>query len=238
MPVLDAVFVGQIHLPYVSTGPLPPGPGMPPTWGGGGQPSFPVTMPPIYYPPYLPTLPNPPPPVWGGGGQPGPFPPPGTWGGVAPPGYITGGPGWLPQPPLGIWGGRPPPYVDIGLPGPQPIPGWPPVVMPPIYYPPAGSGGSPPGFWGGSSPWPGWATPPIYIPIPPGEQPPEPGNGLTPSNPIYIPGESGPGGVKALVHVYVAGVGGVWFLIDVPPPAPPAPTHPIVTPEPPATPRP
>jgi len=42
MPMLDAVFVGKIYLPEVSTGPVPPG-------SGGGQP--PTVMPPIYYPP-------------------------------------------------------------------------------------------------------------------------------------------------------------------------------------------
>jgi hypothetical protein len=40
-------------------------------------------------------------------------------------------------------------------------------------------------------------------------------------------------GQKALVHVYVAGVGGVWFLIETPPPAP---THPIAG-QPPAQPK-
>jgi hypothetical protein len=39
---------------------------------------------------------------------------------------------------------------------------------------------------------------------------------------------------KALVHVYVVGVGGVWFLIQPPPPAP---THPIAE-HPPGTPKP
>jgi hypothetical protein len=77
--------------------------------------------------------------------------------------------------------------------------------------------------------------PPIYIPIPPGEQPPEGGNGLTPSHPIVIPPPDGqpPSDNKALVHVYVAGVGGVWFLID----APAAPTHPIAPGTPPAQPK-
>jgi hypothetical protein len=36
------------------------------------------------------------------------------------------------------------------------------------------------------------------------------------------------------VHVYVAGVGGVWFLVEGPPAAP---THPIVEPSPPAQPK-
>jgi hypothetical protein len=34
--------------------------------------------------------------------------------------------------------------------GPPPVAGWPPVAMPPIYYPP--SGGQPPGIWGGVPP--------------------------------------------------------------------------------------
>jgi hypothetical protein len=165
-----------------------------------------------------------PPGIWGGPGSlppwvmppiaPGGMPP--TWGGRPPPGYITGGPGWLPQQPPGIWGGVPPNYIDIGLPG----------------QPPAGS---PPGIWGPPGPW---VTPPIYIPLPPDEKPPEPGNGLTPSNPIYIPGESGPGGVKQLVYVYVVGVGGVWFLVDVPTTGGAHPSHPIVEPPPSGGPKP
>jgi hypothetical protein len=199
-------------------------------------------------------------------------------GGPVDPGF--GVPGWPAHPiapggrPPGIWGGAPP-WIDNTLPGPQPIPGWPPVVMPPIYYPPGGGGGPPLGTWGGDSPWPGYARPPIapggrppgiwggppnwidntlpgpqptpgwppvimppiFIPIPPGEKPPEPGNGLTPSHPIYIPGESGPGGVKQLVFVYIPSIGGVWFLVDVPAAPPPAPTHPIVEPPPPGGPK-
>jgi hypothetical protein len=34
----------------------------------------------------------------------------------------------------------------------------PPEPTHPIYFPP--------GFWGGSAPWPGYATPPIYVPVP------------------------------------------------------------------------
>jgi hypothetical protein len=100
--------------------------------------------------------------------------------------------------------------------------------MPPIA--PGGSPGpgQPPGIWGPTDPRP---THPIVIPIPPGEQPPEPGNGLTPSHPIYIPGVSGPGGVKQLVFVYIPGIGGVWFLVDVPTQAP-HPEHPIAVPPP------
>jgi hypothetical protein len=79
--------------------------------------------------------------------------------------------------------------------------------------------------------------PPIYIPVPPGgETPPEGGNGLHPSHPIVIPPSEGvpEDSQKYLVHVYVAGVGGVWFLIQ----PPPVPTHPWVPPTPPAQPKP
>jgi hypothetical protein len=213
----------------VSGGPVDPGFGVP-GWPShpiapGGPP--PVVSPPIYYPPGIwpspghpahPIAPGGPPPwvshpippsVWPQppGGQ-----PPGIWGGpgslppwVMPP-IAPGGPG---GPPLGTWGGDSP---------------WPGYARPPIA-----PGGQPPGIWGPTDPRP---THPIVIPIPPGEQPPEPGNGLTPSHPIYIPGESGPGGVKQLVFVYIPGIGGVWFMIDVPPAAPPHPAHPIVEPPP------
>jgi hypothetical protein len=85
----------------------------------------PAVMPPIYYPPYLPTLPNPAPPVWGGGGQP------------MPPGYPVYPshpipPAVWPQPPLpgqppGIWGGGnvPMPTPPIYIPGGG-------VIMPPM----------------------------------------------------------------------------------------------------------
>jgi hypothetical protein len=75
--------------------------------------------------------------------------------------------------------------------------------------------------------------PPIYLP--PGEKPPEAGNGNSPTHPIYLPPVQQPDSNKALVHVFVIGYGGVWFLIEEPPPAP---THPIVTPPPGATPKP
>jgi hypothetical protein len=190
----------------VGGGPMPGGPGGPPV-GIWPSPGHPAH------------------PIAPGG------PPPGIWPSPGHPAHpiAPGGP------PLGIWGGAPPPYVDIGFPGSQPTPGWPPVAMPPIYYPPSG-GGSPPGIWG---PLPGFPTHPIVIPIPPGSKPPEPGDGLSPSNPIFIPGESGPGGVKQLVLVYVPGKGAVWFLVDVPTTGgqPPAPTHPIVEPPPPGGPK-
>jgi hypothetical protein len=36
----------------------------------------------------------------------------------------------------GIWGGKPPEWVDNTLPPDQPVAGWPPTIMPPIFYPP------------------------------------------------------------------------------------------------------
>lgn len=200
MPVSGGPVDPGFGVPGWPAHPIAPGGQPPGIWGGA---PIPWPTPPIYYPPVNP------PGIWGGGNVPMPTPPI-----YLPPGK-----------PPGIWGG-PPLYPDIGGPGPQPSPGWPPVVMPPIYYPPGGGGGSPPGIWGPTDPRP---SHPIVIPIPPGEKPPEPGNGLSPSHPIYIPGESGPGGVKQLVFVYVPGIGGVWFLIDVPQvgAVPPHPSHPI-----------
>jgi hypothetical protein len=122
--------------PGFPTHPIAPGGQPPGIWGGappwidntlpGGQPTPgwpPVAMPPIYYP-----------------GVPG-----------GPPGVISGGPGSLPpwvMPPIapggkpppgtppGIWGGKPPEWVDNTLPPDQPVAGWPPTIMPPIFYPP------------------------------------------------------------------------------------------------------
>jgi hypothetical protein len=174
-----------------------------PVGGGPVDPGFGV--------PGWPTHPiapgGPPPGIWPGPGYPShPIAPGGPPPGIWPsPGYPSHpiAPGGSPP---GIWGG-PPSYVDIGGPGWQP------------------------GIWGGGNvPMP---TPPIYIPLPPGEKPPEPGNGLSPTHPIVIPPTAPATGEKALVHVYVVGVGGVWFLIQ-PPPA--APTHPIAE-QPPGTPK-
>jgi hypothetical protein len=165
--------------------------------------------------------------------------PPGIWGG-APPYVDIGFPGPQPRPshpiapggrPPGIWGGAPP-YVDIGFPGPQP----------------GRPGGQPPGIWGGGgvgdyidagfpgpqpggptypSQGPGFPTQPIVIPVPPGEQPPEGGDGLTPSHPIVIPPSGGEGsGEHALVYTHIVGVGGVWFLIEKPAQTPPSEAQP------------
>jgi hypothetical protein len=126
----------------------------------------------------------------------------------------------------------------------------------PIYWPgahpehpwiPPGPG-QPPGSGHPSHPWippPGHASHPWVPPgghpshpiveypshpivIPPGETPPEPGNGLTPTHPIVIPPPaSGEGETqKALVYAVVPGVGGVWFLIEVPVPPPPTEAQP------------
>lgn len=62
---------------------------------------------------------------------------------------------------------------------------------------------------------------PIVLPLPPGTEPPEPGDGNSPAHPIYLPPEQPAGGNKVLVHVYVPGKGGTWFLVDMsgqPPP--------------------
>ena len=132
--------------------------------------------------------------------------PPGIWGGgnqpfPTPPIFIPPG-----GPPLGTWGGAGQPFPTppiAGLPG---LPGY-----------------NPPGIWGGGNqPFP---TPPIVIPLPPGEKPPDPGNGLHPSHPIVIPPADGGTGNKALVFVYVPGAGGVWFLVEEPAERPP-PTQP------------
>lgn len=114
------------------------------TWGGAGQPG-----------------PFPPPGTWGGAGQPGPFPnPPGTWGGAGQP---------FPTPPIHLPPNRPgePPTIwpspghpahPIVLPPDPPPQVWPdPPGRPPggqtgsisnpINLPPAGAGGTQPGFW-------------------------------------------------------------------------------------------
>jgi hypothetical protein len=54
------------------------------------------------------------------------------------------------------------------------------------------------------------------IPLPPDVEPPQPGDGLSPSHPIVLPPQGGGGGEKYLVHVQVVGYGGVWFLIEEP----------------------
>jgi hypothetical protein len=77
-------------------------------------------------------------------------------------------------------------------------------------------------------------TPPIYLPIPPGTEPPEPGDGNSPAHPIVLPPGSNVPENAALVHVFVPGVGGVWFIVEA---KPPVPTHPIAG-QPPGTPKP
>jgi hypothetical protein len=66
--------------------------------------------------------------------------PPGFWGGT-PPTWIDN---TLPGVPPGFWGGSPPPWIDNTLPGNQPIAGWPPVIMPPIFLPPGEGNTEPP----------------------------------------------------------------------------------------------
>jgi len=190
------VIIGELYDPSLSVGyPLPPagaGGAPPGIWGPPGPwPSPPIHLPPaqppgiwppagvvtppIYYPPVIsgppgpwPTPPIHLPPAGGGGAPPGIWPPAGV---VSPPIYYP--PEIWPQPPakppLGIWGG-----------GNVPMP------TPPIYIPPAGGGGQPPGIWG---PLPGFPTHPIVLP--PGTLPDHP------EHPIVIPPDPGVPGVPA-----------------------------------------
>jgi hypothetical protein len=170
MPTFDCTFVGKLILPEVSTGPVPPGPGIPPGYWGGYRPPYvdiggpgPQPVPPGYWGGVAPPMPTHP--IAPGG------PPPGYWGGVAPPlpthPIAPGGP------PPGYWGGVAPPHTDIGGPGPQPVP---------------------PGYWGGGNvPMP---SPPIYLPPSPASPPGSPPIAVqlpvfpwSPQHPIDLPPE-------------------------------------------------
>jgi hypothetical protein len=167
MPVLDAVFVGKIHLPEVGGGPIypPVGGGSPPgIWGPPG----PWPTPPIYLPPV------------GGGSPP----------------VISGGPGWLPpypMPPI-YPGGQPPvvmppiyyPPVGGGSPpgiwgGPGSLPSYP---MPPIYLPEPPT--EPPSDTSGGRwvflPGTGWVY--VIVPSGGGDKPQQPGD---PNAPVVTP---------------------------------------------------
>jgi hypothetical protein len=211
--------------PIAPGGPPPevwPGPGYPahPIAPGGG-PSHPIVIIPPdslapgvpSHPIYLPVEPAHP---IAPGGQP-PFPSQGP-GFPTPPIYIPPGG----QPPT-VWPGPgvpthpiviPPDAVAPGVPT-HPIVLPPPVVWPGPGYPahPIAPGGQPPGIWGGGNvPMP---TPPIYIGLPPGEQPPPDGNGNSPAHPIVLPPDVPPDpNSSVLVHCYVAGHGGAWFLVN------------------------
>jgi hypothetical protein len=145
MPMLDAVFVGKIYLPEISTGPLPPGPGTPPGVG---------IAPPIYYPPVFPAHPIAGPPEWG----------------HHPAHPIAGPPEWGHHPAHPIAPGGPPP----GIWGPPTIGHHPahPIVLPPPGRPDAPPDGN--GRWA-YSPIYGWVWLPGNSggkPQPPGGQPP------------------------------------------------------------------
>jgi hypothetical protein len=105
----------------------------------------------------------------------------------------------------------PPDAVAPGVPS-HPIVLPPPGIWPGPGYPahPIAPGGPPPG----PSQGPGFPTPPIYIGLPPGEMPP-PGNGNAPTHPIVIPPDVPPDpNNSVLVHAYVPGYGGCWFLVN------------------------
>jgi hypothetical protein len=131
------------------------------------------------------------------------------------------------QPPE-VWPGPGAPGHPIVIPPDAVAPGVPsqPIYLPPSVWPgpgypahPIAPGGPPPSVWppgiwgGGNVPMP---TPPIYIGLPPGEELPPPGNGNSPSHPIVLPPGTppDPSGSNVLVHAYVPGHGGCWFLVN------------------------
>lgn len=233
MPGRQVVIVGEVYDPGLSIGGGPIIGGPP---GGGASPMPPIYYPPVYpmhpivippdaiapgvptHPIYIPVYPMHPiviPPGSIGPGVPTHpivLPPPAPAHPIViPPDSISDG---VPEhpivlPPPGIWGGPwLPPYVDIGPPGPQPIPGWPPVAMPPIYNP--GTPGSPPGIWGG--PW----------------FPPEPTHPIVlPPDTVIPPPEAG----KMYVIIAVPGVGVKVVQIPVPPGYNPPPGGAVPTPQ-------
>jgi len=157
MPTIDVVIVGKLTTPEVSTGPVPPQPGVP---------AHPIV------------IPEPPLGIWGGGNVPYPTPPiyipvpPPSGGGEHPenPIYIPVYPAHpivIPLPPLPA----DPPHAEQ------------PIYLPPVVWPPLPP--KPPlSIWGGGNvPYP---TPPIYLPVPqpPIEGGGEP---VYPAHPIYMP---------------------------------------------------
>jgi hypothetical protein len=140
----------------------------------------------------------------------GPMPPGQGCGGL-PPGFYPGDPPDRPRPTPPIAGWPSVPGFTPGGPGGPGIPGGP-------------GGGQPPlGHWGGDAPWPGYATPPIFIPpnVPPIITPPTPPNPGDPTTPLPPPEGSGgwpvqPIAVPPYIVVMYPGVGPV----VVAPPAP------------------
>jgi hypothetical protein len=131
--------------------------------------------------------------------------------GGSPPGIWGGGNVPMPTPPIYI----PPDAVKPGVPT-HPI-YLPPVIsggpgsLPPWAMPPIAPGGQPP-----VAGWPPVAMPPIYIGLPPGEVPPGGGDGNSPAHPIVLPPGApvDPSGQNVLVHAYIPGYGGCWFLVN------------------------
>ena len=131
MPTFDAVIVGKITLPEVSTGPLPPG--QPPLgiWGGG---NVPMPTPPIYIPIVPPNVVMPPIYIPVSPEHPIAVPPPGSEVPTHPIYYPPVV--WPPQPPVSIWPSPGHPAHPIAPGGPPPTI-WPSPGRPthPIYVP-------------------------------------------------------------------------------------------------------
>lgn len=129
MPVLDAVFVGKIHLLEVGGGPIVP-PGQP---SQPGVPTHPIYIPPSSPPGYWGGGPHPMPPIHYPEQPPAGQPPLGIWGGPWQPPYPSQGPGF-PTHPIVLPPGSPPVPTHPWVP-PEPHPEHP-IVLPPDAVPP------------------------------------------------------------------------------------------------------
>jgi hypothetical protein len=147
MPTLDVVIKGQMVLPEVSAGPLPP--------GSGGSPEHPIYNPPGVNVPVFPTFPIVIPPEFIADVHPEhpivippPAMPPGIWPSpghpshpIAPGGGPSQGPGFpthpiVIPPDVDVWPPNAKPEHPIVVPPPTTI--WPPLPTHPIIVPPEG----------------------------------------------------------------------------------------------------
>jgi hypothetical protein len=208
------VLMPQVFKAYIVIEDQQGGGGSPPgIWGGAGS------LPPWVMPPIAPG--------GGGGGS-----PPGIWGPTDPrPTHpIVIPPPTQPGQPPEIWPKPGHPAHPIVIPPDAVSPGVPthPIYLPPVIWPPQPGHPAHPIYPGGpypdqglpgGQPTPGWppvAMPPIYIPLPPGEELPPDGNGNAPTHPIVLPPDTppDPNGQYVLVHAYIPGYGGCWFLVN------------------------